>query len=205
MVVTGNEIRLNVKRLYKGANGFIVTGNGPGGGALRHSKALVYGELTHRGVGQLIQALQLEEEDVFYDLGSGLGKVVLEVAMTVPVRKSIGVEIAQGRHQVAASVLRRARRQDLIIAHACTFRNQSLLDVSLRDATAVYCASTCFSYNTMNRLARKLADLNREIRLACLTTIFRKPREMQLEKTVYLNTTWNPRQQTYIYRLAASH
>ena len=198
--MTGNETRSTIKGLYKSANGFIVIGDGPGGSPLRNSKALVYGELTCRGVEQLGRLLQLGQKDVFYDLGSGLGKVVLQVAMTMPVRKAIGVEIAKGRHQIASRVLQVAHRQNLILAGACAFRNQSLEDAALRDATAIYCASTCFSYNAMYRLVRKIAELNREIRLVCLTPVFRKPRRVKLEKTVFLSASWNPRQFAYLYR-----
>ncbi|MBL0942516.1 MAG: hypothetical protein IBJ00_07330, partial [Alphaproteobacteria bacterium] len=36
--------------------------------------APVYGEITLEGGAQLLKTLQLTEKDVFYDLGSGLGK-----------------------------------------------------------------------------------------------------------------------------------
>ena len=45
------------------------------------STSLVYGEITWAGMETLHNALNLRSDDVFYDLGSGVGKFVLCTAL----------------------------------------------------------------------------------------------------------------------------
>src|SRR5579864_7063733 len=48
---------------------------------------LSYGEILYPGVDRLLAEVTLSEKDVFFDLGSGLGKVVLQVFLKTAVRK----------------------------------------------------------------------------------------------------------------------
>jgi hypothetical protein len=43
-----------------------------------------YGEIPYDSAAHLLDDLQLSRQDVFYDLGSGVGKLVLQVYMTTP-------------------------------------------------------------------------------------------------------------------------
>lgn len=65
------------------------------------ARELTYGEVTALGVQQFIDAVPegLESDDVFFDLGSGVGKSVLQVYLTTAVNRASGVELAQSRHQ----------------------------------------------------------------------------------------------------------
>lgn len=64
-------------------------------------KEHVYGEITTEGFRKLAQACGLGPSDVFVDLGSGLGAVVLQAAEEFRVRRSCGVELAPSRHRLA--------------------------------------------------------------------------------------------------------
>lgn len=62
----------------------------------------VYGEATWSGVNQMIRHFRpLTEDDVFLDIGSGRGKMVLHMALQTPVKKCIGVELVTPRHEDA--------------------------------------------------------------------------------------------------------
>ena len=123
-----------IRRLYRGIDGYAV----PAAERRRLSRqrgSLTYGELTPAGVRKLLDYLRLTDRDVFYDLGSGTGKVVLQAAMSVPLKKCVGIEIAASRVAAGRAVLREARRQGLIQARRCALRNGDFLMADLADAS----------------------------------------------------------------------
>ncbi|CAG2167730.1 unnamed protein product [Oppiella nova] len=55
----------------------------------------VYGETSFEFISQMIDEIALTSDDVFVDLGSGVGQVVLQVAAATNCRKCIGIEKAE--------------------------------------------------------------------------------------------------------------
>lgn len=55
----------------------------------------VYGETSYELVCQMIDQIDITAEDVFVDLGSGVGQVVLQMAAATPCRVCFGVEKAE--------------------------------------------------------------------------------------------------------------
>ena len=55
----------------------------------------VYGETSFEFVSQMLDSVSINENDVFIDLGSGVGQVVLQVAASVHLKKCIGIERAE--------------------------------------------------------------------------------------------------------------
>lgn len=60
-----------------------------------------YGELLPESVSKLINAVSITEDDVFLDLGSGLGKVVSQLFLQTKVKESRGIEINPQLHAQA--------------------------------------------------------------------------------------------------------
>lgn len=54
----------------------------------------VYGETSYELISQMIDQIKISAEDVFVDLGSGVGQVVLQMAAATPCRICLGVEKA---------------------------------------------------------------------------------------------------------------
>lgn len=54
----------------------------------------VYGETSFDLVCQMIDQIKITPEDVFIDLGSGVGQVVLQMAATLPLKTCFGIERA---------------------------------------------------------------------------------------------------------------
>mmetsp|Transcript_14766 Transcript_14766/g.48403 ORF Transcript_14766/g.48403 Transcript_14766/m.48403 type:complete len:267 (-) Transcript_14766:210-1010(-) len=72
-----------------------------------NAKALVFGEISSP-LG-LFAALELGEEDVFVDLGSGRGQLCVAAALcSTPPLESIGVELLRARHDAGVAALARA-------------------------------------------------------------------------------------------------
>lgn len=55
----------------------------------------VYGETSYDLVYQMIEQVDVKAEDVFIDLGSGVGQVVLQMAGSSPLKACIGIERAE--------------------------------------------------------------------------------------------------------------
>lgn len=160
----------------------------------------LYGELLPASVSALVAWLGLGEDDVFYDLGSGTGKVVVQVAMSAPVARCVGIELSASRCRIARAALRRARQHDLVLARRTVFRQASFLDESLADATVVYTCSTGFPAPVMREIVDKLAAIGREIRFLSLQEAEPHP---ALEPLVELPVaaTWNWRTPVHVYRV----
>lgn len=123
------------------------------------SVPLTYGEVLPQSVDQLLDQVPLTEEDVFYDLGSGLGKLAIQVFLKSSARKVYGVEILPNLHEYAVSASLKMRAE-LPMFHSggrvLTFILGSFLDVPLVDATVVLVASPCFSPAMMQALEKKI-------------------------------------------------
>ncbi|KAH7984896.1 hypothetical protein HPB51_026899 [Rhipicephalus microplus] len=64
----------------------------------------VYGETSFEFVAQMINELEFTPDDVFIDLGSGVGQVVLQVASSTPCKMCIGIEKAEVPSRYAQSM-----------------------------------------------------------------------------------------------------
>lgn len=55
----------------------------------------VYGETSYELVAQMIDQIEITEDDVFIDLGSGVGQVVLQMAASTKCNMCYGIEKAE--------------------------------------------------------------------------------------------------------------
>ena len=158
-------------------------------------KHFTYGEVTPDGVRQLIQLMDLkkeiprnerddgtneqvedEEPIVFYDLGSGAGKLVVQLFLEKVASCAIGVELSVKRHEIAVDAWKRVQ-QHLALKDSDTiyswpleengkrtdmsrvqFWNQNVLDSDFSDATHLYLASLCFPTEITEALSKKIMD-----------------------------------------------
>ncbi|KAL6065290.1 Histone-lysine N-methyltransferase, H3 lysine-79 specific [Balamuthia mandrillaris] len=113
------------------------------------SKAHVYGEITPGSVDRIMAKVQLNSKDIFYDLGSGVGKVVIQIGLESPVKKSIGLELSHTRYERAREALSRLKyhptkhfsKKDLA---KVDFREEDFGLGDWKDATVVYMCNTCY-------------------------------------------------------------
>ncbi len=195
------DTRTLVRQLYRGVDAFEIP-------ALEEMRVRasrgspVYGELTPTGTAKMLEYLSLGSKDVLYDLGAGSGKVVVQTALTVPVRKSIGVELSRSRISAARRVVQAAKAKRLIRARACAFRCEDLLTTYLADATVIYTCSTAFSAAFLRRIAKRVAALDRQLRFLTLQELATLPPNFSEEATLLVPTTWERRVSLYVYRVS---
>jgi hypothetical protein len=115
-----------------------------------------YGEILFSGVNQLLSSVNLTERDVFFDLGSGLGKLVLQVFMLSPAREVCGIELIPELHQQANLMADRTKRElpwFYTNGRQLRLMQGSFLSVSFSGATVVLISSPCFSPDLLCQLA----------------------------------------------------
>ena len=89
---------------------------------------------SKRYIRKILRLAQASKEDVFYDLGCGIGQLC-EVAVTeFGVKKAVGIEMHRGR---AAKAVRRV--QELGLTGRMEIRNADFMESEIKDATVVYC------------------------------------------------------------------
>lgn len=128
----------------------------------------------------LIDHAEPKEGDVFVDMGSGLGKMVLSTAMTRPFKECRGVEILPELHDKAVLALNRLKTNigadeisKLPPVHL-TLGDMFAADIS--DADIVYCFATCLSSEVLNGLMWKLeAELKSGARLIIISKVVDSP------------------------------
>jgi hypothetical protein len=121
--------------------------------------AALYGELTPLGFRALVSHLGgLRATDSFADLGSGLGRLVVQAAKEYGVARACGVEFAASRHELAEEAL--AQEDESVVNRValvegdCSDPTLWAAGGPLADATVVYAGSLMFSEELMGKLAR---------------------------------------------------
>jgi len=187
-----------MNRIYKDICGFEIPKNDEQ--QVRKSKGSpIYGEINYLSITKLLEYLKLTEQDIFYDLGSGVGKVVVHTALFSSVKKAIGIELSEYRHNEAEIALKRACEWAPHIKKRCELKNADLMEIDLSKATVIYTCSTAFSMRFMNQVTKRLAEFTHDFRLITLQELPPCQNFILLDK-LHLNMSWIRRTPVHIYR-----
>jgi len=185
-----------------------------------------YGEVTTLGARQLFSYMHMmhpkqkdgrhdrkqEQFDpmVFYDLGMGRGKLVVQAFLELNIQHSIGIELSPTRYQTAVMAWDTILHEYSAVSSSSSssssspdhhrrlfLRQGDLLEYDwCKDATHVYVASLCFSDTMMNNLGEKLKnsgdggdESSSFRRLQCLATLKQLP-DMEYSRMEYVEMTW---------------
>jgi tRNA G46 methylase TrmB len=134
----------------------------------------VYGEVSINGVYKLNNELE-EVCGTFYDIGSGNGKLILQMSLISNFDKYVGVEISKIRHLYALEISK-SLSSDVI------FINDDVLNVNLSDAGFVFINDIMFD----NKLTKSIVD---KIPVGCyFTSVY--DNSHKFVKTIYLSVSW---------------
>lgn len=120
------------------------------------------GDVFLPSMSLLIHKMGLTSNDVFIDLGSGIGRVVFHAFLLSNAKKIIGIEMHSALHQIAI------QKKERILTELPYFFTDhrdidlvegDFLETSFNDATAAFISAVCFSQATLQRLAEKLDQL----------------------------------------------
>ncbi|CAL7960761.1 Histone H3-K79 methyltransferase [Gammaproteobacteria bacterium] len=125
--------------------------------------SLVYGESHLPSLYELFNEINPRSGEIFYDLGSGSGRLVLYAALSFPFAKCIGIELLDDLINVAQIKLELCKKElpdlsgfDANKLGEIDFIQADFIRVDLSTANVVYIASTCFNDEFMYNLALHL-------------------------------------------------
>lgn len=143
------------KNIYGGNNNLIekldnLYKNTPNINGIYHKKYnTTYGELETLEIDKIFSHLNINSNDVFYDLGCGSGKINYYVAEKYKI-KSIGIEIIEERFNVAKSIKEKVKNKNLHY-----FKND-FLKVDLSNGTIFYAYNLMWDNKVNNDLIKKI-------------------------------------------------
>jgi len=184
--------------LFQGITGFVSYQPGEKESFAQKNIFLTYGEILFPSLNTVIDKLDLNTEDVFYDLGSGVGKVPLQVFLLSPVRAAYGIEASVSRSEPSKRVLTQVKNDlpELFTNNRdLQFITSNFLEHDLTNATVVYTCATCFSDELLQNISDKLA-LSPNLKYILSLKAFNPP--LALRETVEIECTWGTTQ-CYIY------
>jgi precorrin-6B methylase 2 len=165
--------------------------------------APTYGEISYQAVDTLLKDLFITDEDVLYDLGSGVGKVVLQGYLSFPFKKVVGVELSKKRFDQSVEAKNLLKEKGLINPkRPIVFVQEDFADSNLDDATVVYMGSTCYSSELMDTLVKKLAKLKKGLRVISLKSLpDSEKHNFALVKEYRLPMSWSKSSPVHVYEL----
>ncbi|MBM3468034.1 MAG: hypothetical protein FJX71_01215 [Alphaproteobacteria bacterium] len=151
-----------------------------------------YGEITYDSASHILNDLDLTKNDVFYDLGSGVGKLVLQVYLTTPVKKSVGIELSKTRWNIAETCRRQiASDEHTTAGRDLSFLNQNISATNISDATVCFISGITFPQPLIHSIMDRLSAIDHEVKvISVLPLPFHK--HFKLLKTYTLPMSWSP-------------
>lgn len=163
----------------------------------------VYGEILHSSLKILLDDLKVKNSDVFYDLGSGTGKVTLQAYLDYPFKKAVGIELSPTRCQHSINAKSHLEQQLAIESNRkLDFKNENILNYDINDATIIFMCSTCFPQELMISLTQKLSKLKKGLKLLSLKQLPEYEKfNFKLIKEYHLPMSWSKSSVVYLYEL----
>jgi len=119
----------------------------------------IYGELLTESVTEILDKLNIKKNDVFYDLGSGTGRICLQVYLEKDI-KCIGIEYVKPRHEIAEKSLELLKKI-YKNTRKIKFINGDFFDTDWSDATIIYICNTCYGKAVTNKILKKMKKLQK--------------------------------------------
>lgn len=165
--------------------------------------ATVYGEILPTSLKTLLDDLRITSNDVFYDLGSGIGKVTIQAYLDYPFKKAVGIELSPTRCNHAISAYNMLKIKNAIAHHrTLEFKIEDITKSDLNDATVIFMCSTCFPDDLMVKLTKKLSTLKSGLKVLTLK-LLSTPEKYGFKqiKEYNLPMTWSSTTPVYSYQL----
>jgi len=145
-------------------------------------KGDTYGEITEKGVSQMIEHFSEyfdNPDGVFYDLGSGKGKLCIQVSKETNFSKVIGIELYEERHLEAEELLKKSDVDNV------SFIKDSFLNHDLSDATVILCSNEAMPREVTAKVLAKVPK-------GCLIILGRKPNLKWMQENPEVKFKYSP-------------
>jgi hypothetical protein len=150
-----------------------------------------------------------QRDVVFWDLGSGAGKLVVQSYLELPrIQRSVGVELAPSRHESAVKawegLVQSGLADELRSNHPDAATNDGdaslkliagdLFHADVSEATHIYVSSLCFTDDMMRRLEEKLTCSSLKVESVASLREFPKQLFGTRPRVEYVEMSWTKRQ-----------
>lgn len=119
------------------------------------SEKLAYGEITKSGTENVYKWIKNHvkslEDVVFYDIGSGHGKMIIHLSLISNFKKLIGIELNTLRYKYSLEILKQVSVLDNV-----NFINDDVLNCDISDATVVFMNDALMPQELINSIFSKL-------------------------------------------------
>jgi len=128
-------------QLYSNINGYAVSNAARADAGI--TEGLLYGEIPFATWKAIVMKANPKHDAVFFDLGSGTGRVVMQSHLLFNFKKSIGVELLAGLHDAACDVTDKFVEEiepkiiDELGDRELHLLNENFFDVDLREADLI--------------------------------------------------------------------
>jgi hypothetical protein len=196
----------DISDYYTGLTGF-------GGSSVGANKSTTYGEISLAGLQPLADTFKrfapLNTFDKalrnYIDLGSGIGKTVIGMAILVPEIQSNGIELIYDRHEMALSARKRIQTNSL--ASRIHFRHGNFLEppYTFKSACWIFISNLLFSDDLQTILAKHLeAECPAKCTvISCKELPFTKGFEC-IDRGITIPMSWSVTSTCYVYRRSST-
>jgi len=129
-------------------------------------KSLTYGEISFFSFSRILEMVEIQPGDTFFDLGSGAGKACIAAHLLVPqFSKCVGLELLQGLYDTSLAAA------EQMGSPVVQFVQGDILEYDWFDFDVIFVSSICFSDELMNGIAQRLPRLKTGARFVTMKQV----------------------------------
>lgn len=155
---------------------------------LKQHVYLTYRTISDEGIDAFVRDIGITKDDVFYDLGSGVGNVCDRVFKTTYVRKCVGIEYDNDRYNYSVPLNRRTSSREV------RFIQGNFMDQDWSDATILFMDSIMFSEDTLKEIEIKARQSCPHLRYVISMKSLPNSTQWTHLKTVKVKVSWGSSQ-----------
>lgn len=152
---------------------------------------LIYGETPYFTLYKILNYIKPTKDDIFYDLGSGVGKAVFFTNAYFKI-KSIGIDIIPSFIQNSKCIKQKFKLENI------EFYQGNFIDFDIKNGTIFYIAGTCFDDDMIDKITQKIKEFKTGAFVITLSYPINSP-YLQLEKIFVLPYSWG-KGTVYVHR-----
>ena len=200
-----SDIQATLSKLYDGVNGYSISHADRAGGR-EGEQAFTYGEMLLEPFARILDAVKPLPGEVFYDLGSGTGKVLVMADQLFPFGRVTGIEFLPTLHATANEILGRYTqefRPALVQPRGPVIsKHGDMLTEDLSNADIIFVHATCMPSSLIDALGEKLRTRCKPSARIILISrgFFGSPHYNCVEQLEYTNA-WKTQSICYVYQL----
>ncbi len=164
-----------------------------------------YGEMTYEGIDLINKKCNPNDDiNVFVDIGSGRGKLVLWYASEPNINKSIGIELVEERHQDALKVKEQIGFKE--ITDKVELIGKNFLDIDFKtlinpySKVLIWLSNLCFNQDITDKVFDKITKDFPVGTIICCSKQTSNP-NIKFIESITVPMSWSSGSNVYIYKI----